>query len=164
MTNKSKIKNNIKLLGICYGAEILALTLGGTIKKSQSLQKGNETIKIFKDNLIKIINSDFNFEKIDLSSSSLFELKYNEIRPYLFFITFLNYKKTTRRRIVAAIKSFYKYLYKNNKKIDPSILNELKGPKTDQALPRPISVHEIKEIINEIKNSNEYKEKYLRND
>ena len=106
-----------------------------------------------KDNLIKIINSDFNFEKIDLSSSSLFELKYNEIRPYLFFITFLNYKKTTRRRIVAAIKSFYKYLYKNNKKIDPSILNELKGPKIDQALPRPISVHEIKEIINEIKNS-----------
>jgi len=46
------IKNNIKLLGICYGAEILALTLGGTIKKSKSLQKGNETIKIFKDNLI----------------------------------------------------------------------------------------------------------------
>ena len=46
------IKNNIKLLGICYGAEILALTLGGTIKKSQSLQKGNETINILKDNLI----------------------------------------------------------------------------------------------------------------
>ena len=46
------IKNNLKLLGICYGAEILALTLGGTIKKSQSLQKGNETINILKDNLI----------------------------------------------------------------------------------------------------------------
>ena len=46
------IKNNVKLLGICYGAEILALTLGGTIRKSQSLQKGNETIKIVKDNLI----------------------------------------------------------------------------------------------------------------
>ena len=30
-----------KLLGICYGAEILALTLGGTIKKSPSLIKGN---------------------------------------------------------------------------------------------------------------------------
>ena len=27
------IQNNRKLLGICYGAEILALTLGGTIKK-----------------------------------------------------------------------------------------------------------------------------------
>jgi len=46
------IKNDIKLLGICYGAEILALTLGGTIRKTLSLQKGNETIKIFKENLI----------------------------------------------------------------------------------------------------------------
>ncbi len=46
------IKNNIKLLGICYGAEILALTLGGTIKKNLSLQKGNEIIKIFKENPI----------------------------------------------------------------------------------------------------------------
>jgi len=46
------VKNNIKLLGICYGAEILALTLGGTIRKTKSLQKGDETIKIFKDNPI----------------------------------------------------------------------------------------------------------------
>ena len=46
------IKNNMKLLGICYGAEILALTLGGTIRKTSSLQKGNEMIKIFKENLI----------------------------------------------------------------------------------------------------------------
>ena len=46
------IKNDIKLLGICYGAELLALTLGGTIRKTLSLQKGNETIKIFKENLI----------------------------------------------------------------------------------------------------------------
>ncbi|MFQ5475739.1 MAG: type 1 glutamine amidotransferase [Nitrosopumilus sp.] len=46
------IKNNIKLLGICYGAEILSLTLGGTIRKMSLLQKGNETIKIFKENPI----------------------------------------------------------------------------------------------------------------
>jgi len=46
------IKNNMKLLGICYGAEILSLTLGGTIRKISLLQKGNETIKIFKENPI----------------------------------------------------------------------------------------------------------------
>ena len=46
------IKNNIKLLGICYGAEILALTLGGTIRQSQSIQKGNETIQILRNNSI----------------------------------------------------------------------------------------------------------------
>ena len=47
------IKNNSKLLGICYGAEILALTLGGTIKKSSSLQKGDETVKVFENDLIQ---------------------------------------------------------------------------------------------------------------
>ncbi len=46
------IKNNIKLLGICYGAEILALTLGGTIRKTLSHQKGNEIINIVKENQI----------------------------------------------------------------------------------------------------------------
>ena len=44
------IKNNLKLLGICYGAEILTLTLGGTIRKSAYLQKGNEKINIHADN------------------------------------------------------------------------------------------------------------------
>lgn len=46
------IQNDLKLLGICYGAEILALTLGGTIKKSNTLQKGYEKIHIFKNDFI----------------------------------------------------------------------------------------------------------------
>jgi GMP synthase (glutamine-hydrolysing) len=46
------IKNDIKLLGICYGAEIMALTLGGTIRKTVSLQKGNESVKITQENPI----------------------------------------------------------------------------------------------------------------
>ena len=40
------------LLGICYGAEILALTLGGTIRKTKSLQKGKQVINVIKDNPI----------------------------------------------------------------------------------------------------------------
>ena len=46
------INSNKKLLGICYGAEILALTLGGTIRKTKFIQKGPENIEILKDNLI----------------------------------------------------------------------------------------------------------------
>ena len=46
------INNNNKLLGICYGAEILALTLGGTIRKISSLQKGDELVEIIRDNPI----------------------------------------------------------------------------------------------------------------
>ena len=60
------MQNNSKLLGICYGAEILALTLGGTIKKSSSLQKGNETVKIFENDLTNndslLVFESHNFE------------------------------------------------------------------------------------------------------
>ena len=45
------IKTDTKLLGICYGAEILALTLGGTIRKI-SPQKGDEIVEILKENSI----------------------------------------------------------------------------------------------------------------
>ena len=64
------IKNNIKLLGICYGAEILALTLGGTIRKTLSLQKGNETIKISKENPISNASLDV-FESHSFEISKL---------------------------------------------------------------------------------------------
>ncbi len=60
------IENNNKLLGICYGAEILALTLGGTIRKS-SLQKGNESILTLKDN--PLCNGSF-----DVFESHIFEI------------------------------------------------------------------------------------------
>jgi GMP synthase (glutamine-hydrolysing) len=61
------IKNNMKLLGICYGAEILALTLGGTIRKISSLQRGNEMITISKENSI---SSD----SLDVYESHWFEI------------------------------------------------------------------------------------------
>ena len=38
------------LLGICYGAEILALTLGGTIRKSDNTVKGNHIVNITEQN------------------------------------------------------------------------------------------------------------------
>jgi GMP synthase (glutamine-hydrolysing) len=61
------INNDTKLLGICYGAEILALTLGVTIRKTLSIHKGNETIKIFKENPI---SSD----SLDVFESHRFEI------------------------------------------------------------------------------------------
>ena len=76
------IKNNTKLLGICYGAEILALTLGGTIRKTLSLHKGNETIKIFKANPISSDSLDvfeshgFEISKLPSTLIPLAESKY----------------------------------------------------------------------------------------
>ena len=47
---KHSLDGNKPLLGICYGAEILALTLGGTIKKMTSPRHGIHKIQITKDN------------------------------------------------------------------------------------------------------------------
>jgi len=41
---KYTVSEKKQLLGICYGAEILTLTLGGTIKKSNKQVKGKETL------------------------------------------------------------------------------------------------------------------------
>ena len=43
---KHAVSEKKPLLGICYGAEILAITLGGTIKKSGKHVKGEETVVV----------------------------------------------------------------------------------------------------------------------
>ena len=47
---KYSVEKNKSLLGICYGAEILALTLGGTIKKMVSPRHGLHEIEVTKSN------------------------------------------------------------------------------------------------------------------
>lgn len=47
---KHAVSEQKNLLGICYGAEILALTIGGTIKKNNGLEKGIQEISITKKN------------------------------------------------------------------------------------------------------------------
>ena len=47
---KHAVKNQKPLLGICYGAEILALTLGGTIKKMEDSRHGIHKVDVIKDN------------------------------------------------------------------------------------------------------------------
>ena len=75
------------LLGICYGAEILALTLGGTIKKMDELSNGLQEIQVIKPNplchnTIKVFEShsylvsklDGSFEQLAKSDYCKFEI------------------------------------------------------------------------------------------
>ena len=55
-----------KLLGICYGAEILALTLGGTIRKS-SIIRGEQDIISNENSLCNGKNSVFESHSYDIS-------------------------------------------------------------------------------------------------
>ncbi len=84
---KHAVVEKKSLLGICYGAEILALTLGGTIKKMDGLHKGLQEIEIIKpnalcENKIKVFEShsylisklDNSFEHIARSDLCKFEI------------------------------------------------------------------------------------------
>lgn len=74
MINSKIIKHCISkdksLLGICYGIEILALTLGGTIRKTPSLQKGMEEVNIIKSSFV----STFSKKKLHVFESHHFEV------------------------------------------------------------------------------------------
>ena len=47
---KHAISSDVSLFGICYGAEILALTVGGTLRKCKSPRRGIYTVEIIKPN------------------------------------------------------------------------------------------------------------------
>ena len=64
---KHAVSNEKSLLGICYGAEILAITLGGTIKKSDRHVKGEETVTIESQN--KLCNGE-----MDVTESHKYEI------------------------------------------------------------------------------------------
>ena len=49
---KHAVSEKKSLLGICYGAEIIALTLGGTIRKLDTTVKGLHLVNITKKNLL----------------------------------------------------------------------------------------------------------------
>ena len=75
------------LLGICYGAEILALTAGGTIRKMQAMQKGNSkittmhknplcdgTIEVYQSHNFEISQLGKSFTQIAKSESCNYEI------------------------------------------------------------------------------------------
>ena len=84
---KYALENQKSLLGICYGAEILALTLGGTIKKMNTSRQGLHEIDVIEDNPIcnrkirafeshsyMIAKLDSSFKQLAKSTSCKFEI------------------------------------------------------------------------------------------
>lgn len=158
----------------CLKKKIITEKIINELKKKLELEKKDKKKKIKEEeiyfetrayllNLIKKLC--FDKKKIDLSYKSngrdkgLFELEHHNISKYLRFLDLFNLKFTTRKRIIASIKSFYTYLFKQdefeNLKLDKDIRIELKGTKEDVSLPRPIKFNLIEKIINEFKKSNQ---------
>ena len=84
-TIKHAVQNKKPLLGICYGAEILALTLGGTLQKMPSSRQGiyeietkdnplvKGKIQVFESHSYMISKIDSSFRTLASSSQCKFE-------------------------------------------------------------------------------------------
>ena len=71
---KHCISNSKPLLGICYGAEILALTLGGSIRKTKFPIKGKKTVNVIDNN--QLVSGKINvFQSHNYEISSLNKMK-----------------------------------------------------------------------------------------
>lgn len=74
-----------------------------------------------------------------------------DIQKYLAYLKKLGYSPTSSSRALSAIKSFHKFLFiEKRSKINPAI--NLSSPKLDKKLPTVLSVDEVLNLLNTLKN------------
>ena len=87
----------------------------------------------------------YEFVKMDFD-----KVKYDDVRDYLEYLSLKKEKSTSVSRKISALKSFYKFLYKNNyidKKDYPLV--KVTYPKKEKKLPKFLYYNDLLEIINE---------------
>lgn len=82
----------------------------------------------------------------ELSLKTLDELQHEDFRKWLSYKKSKDYENTSIQQNLSAVKSFYKFLLRENK-IKNSIINILKGPKTKKSIPHAIEKDNIDKIM-----------------
>ena len=75
---------------------------------------------------------------------------FNKLREYIYFIQRFEYQKTTLARKIAAIRTFYKYLYRE-RIVETNPAMALNAPKRPKPLPKFLTTDEINNILNHVK-------------
>ena len=109
-----------------------------------------EVEKNFSKHTIRAYNSDILSFLLWLDSVQIEETNHTKLKEYLIFIQRFNYTKTTLARKIAAIRTFYRFLYRE-KIIDVNPANSVHAPKKNKSLPKFLSNTEIEQILNNIK-------------
>lgn len=77
------------------------------------------------------------------------EITHVQIRSYFAEIQLKNYSKTTIARKITAIKTFYRYLYRE-KLVHHNPADNIKSPRKSKNLPKFLNKDEVEEIFNQI--------------
>ena len=85
-----------------------------------------------------------------MDEQSCEDVNFSKIRDYLHFIQKFNYKKTTIARKIASLRTFYKFLYREQK-VDSNPAMSLTNPKRPKSLPKFLTPVEVEQILNNTK-------------
>ena len=106
--------------------------------------------KNFSDHTLKAYESDIVSYILWLEGTDCTGVDFNKLREYLHFIQRFDYKKTTIARKVAAIRTFYKFLFRE-RYIDSDPAISLSAPKRPKSLPKFLTPEEVEQILNNVK-------------
>ena len=105
--------------------------------------------KNFSQYTAKAYTSDVMSFLIWLEGTNVSLVDYNKIREYLRFIYKYNYKKTTVARKISALRTFYKYLYRE-RVVEANPVSGVSAPKKTKSLPKFLDKEEIEQILNNV--------------
>ncbi|MCQ2754974.1 MAG: tyrosine recombinase [bacterium] len=106
--------------------------------------------KNFSDHTLSAYSSDVVSYILWLDGKNCTDVDFEKLREYLHFIQKFDYKKTTVARKTAAIRTFYKYLFRE-RYIDSNPAISLSAPKRPKSLPKFLTPDEVERILNNVK-------------
>lgn len=105
--------------------------------------------KNFSQYTAKSYVSDVMSFLIWLEDANVASVDYDKIREYLRFLHKYNYKKTTTARKISALRTFYKYLYRE-RIVETNPVSNISAPKKGKTLPKFLDKDEIEQILNNV--------------
>ena len=105
--------------------------------------------KNFSEHTARAYVSDVLSFLIWKDENKIADVDYADIRDYLKFIHQFNYKKSTVSRKISALRTFYKYLYREQI-VDKNPLLGISAPKKDKSLPKFLNKDEVEQILNNV--------------
>ena len=109
-----------------------------------------EVEKNYSKHTVRAYASDILSFLIWQSEGNLKDVNYEKLKQYLAFMQKFNYSKTTTARKIAALRTFFNYLYRE-KITDTNPAKGIHSPKRSKNLPKFLTEEETETIIRNIK-------------
>ena len=137
-----------------YGLELVKKDVFTMLNSSKEYLEDFDTyLKVernFSEHTSRAYVSDVLSFLLWLDNIKVEDADFEKLREYIYFIQRFDYKKTTIARKIAAIRTFYKYLYREQV-VESNPAMSLNSPKRAKMLPKFLTTDEIENILNHVK-------------